>query len=149
LGIGAFIDVLLSFIQIFMHITDESLAFESFSSLSLYTMRLALSTLCPNVTLKRVLFNFRLKSSNYCTNTLSRILKVKYDENVSYLSFSEPGISMFIIILLLQFTFSVIFLIAIESNSINIQFLKKMWIRCLNNKKVGLSHANQPVSHTL
>jgi hypothetical protein len=145
LGIGAFLDVLLSFIQIFMHITDDSLEFESFGSLSLYTMRLTLAIICPNVTLKRILFNFRLKSSGYCTETLSRILKVKYDENVSYLSFSEPGISMFITILLFQFVFCAVLLTAIETESISRDLFKNLWIRFLNHRRVGSHYANQLV----
>jgi hypothetical protein len=118
-----------------MHITDDSLQFESFSSSSLYAIRLILAVMCPNVALKRVLFNFRMKSSKYCTNTLSKILKIKYDQEVSYWSFSEPGISMFISILVSQILFSLIFLVIIETQTVSKRLIQNTWVNWFNKNK--------------
>ena len=136
LGTGSFLDVFLSFIQIFAHITNEGLVFESFGSVLLYIIRLVLCIVCPNVTLKRILFNFRLRSSRYCISTLNRILKSNYDLNASFLSFNEPGISIFIGILLFQLIFYVLLLTAIETHALNKAFFKNLFSDLFKSKRI-------------
>lgn len=142
LGTGAFIDLVLSFIQIFIHITDEGLVFEAGSSIILYFLRLVVCVLCPNVAIKRILFDFRLKSSQYCISTLNRLLKVEYQANESFLSFAEPGIGLLISILLFQLGFSILFLIAIETNSLNLDFFKSLYTKVFKRPRVHASMAN-------
>ena len=144
LGIGAFIDIFLSFVQIFMHITDDGLLFESSSSLFIYVLRLIVCIICPNVTLKRILFDFRLKPSLYCISTLNRILKINFAEDASFLSFAEPGISSFIVILLFQFAFSVTLLTALETNSFSKDHLKNFYVRVFKNQSVNASINSEP-----
>jgi hypothetical protein len=69
------IDVMLSFVQLFMNLSNPLLEFTSASSLFLYSLRIVLSLLMPNLTIKRALFNFRLKSNDYCIESLNHILK--------------------------------------------------------------------------
>jgi len=75
LGVASFLDVACSFIQIFIHIADESLEYNSPSSLTFYLFRIILSVLFPNVLVKRELFNFRLRSNSYCIDALNKLLK--------------------------------------------------------------------------
>ncbi len=127
LGIGAFCDVFLSFVQIFAHITNEGLVFESFGSLIFYILRMIIAIICPNVTIKRILFDFRLRSSHYCMNTLNRIMKTNYDIDASFLSLNEPGIGIFFTFLVFQLVFSVVFLIAIETDSLSKNLIKDLF----------------------
>ena len=78
LFMAAFFDVVFSFIQIFNnfgHINDNTLTFESPISFMMYTLRIILSVVFPNVTIKRQLFNFRLRTNEYCIYTLNRVIK--------------------------------------------------------------------------
>ena len=74
-GIMAFLDVGFSFIQLFVHITDETVDSNTASSRTLYLLRILLCVLFPNVTLKRGMFNFRLRSSKFCIDSLNDVLK--------------------------------------------------------------------------
>lgn len=75
LGVASFTDVVFSFFQLFNNITNPNLNFGSPSTLILYSMRMILAVLFPNVTIKRQLFNFRLRSNRYCIDSLNRVLK--------------------------------------------------------------------------
>lgn len=79
LGLAAFTDVVFSFIQIFINITNPDLNFDSPSTLMMYTLRIILCILFPNVTIKRELFNFRLRSNKYCIDSLNRIIKCNFN----------------------------------------------------------------------
>ncbi len=77
LSVATFLDVIFSFVQIFAHITNASLAADSALPLLMYALRLLLSIFFPNVTIKRQLFDLRLRSNNYCIDTLNSIIKSK------------------------------------------------------------------------
>lgn len=77
LGIASFADVLFSFIQIFIFVTEPELEFDSASSLFMYSLRILLTILFPNVTIKRELFNFRVRSNKYCLDSLNSVIKSK------------------------------------------------------------------------
>lgn len=77
LGVASFTDVVFSFFQLFNNITNPDLNFDSASTLLLYISRMIIAVLFPNVTIKRQLFNFRLRSNHYCIDSLNRVLKSK------------------------------------------------------------------------
>ena len=83
LFMASFFDVVFSFIQIFnnfAHLNDTTNTKESPVSILMYTLRIILSILFPNVTIKRQLFNFRLRTNDYCIYTLNRVIKGKQDK---------------------------------------------------------------------
>ena len=69
--------MIFSFIQIFAHIANKSLEADSALPAIMYTLRIFLSILFPNVTLKRQLFDLRLRSNNYCIDILNNVVKSK------------------------------------------------------------------------
>lgn len=75
LGVAGFADVLFSFVHIFIHVTEPDLDFDSPGSLMVYAVRILLTILFPNVTIKRELFNFRVRSNRYCISSLNRVIK--------------------------------------------------------------------------
>lgn len=77
LGVAGFADVLFSFVHIFIHVTEPNLDFDSAGSLIVYALRIVFTVLFPNVTIKRELFNFRLRSNRYCISSLNRVIKSK------------------------------------------------------------------------
>lgn len=79
---ASFFDVVFSFIQLFnsfANINDQSFTFESPVSLFMFTLRMVLTILFPNVTIKRQLFNFRLRTNQYCIYTLNRVIKGNFN----------------------------------------------------------------------
>ncbi len=77
LSVATFLDVIFSFIQIFAHITTPSMAADSALPLFMFVLRILLSIFFPNVTIKRQLFDLRLRSNNYCIDILNNIIKSK------------------------------------------------------------------------
>ena len=77
LGIAAFVDVVLSFAHLFIHINDKSIEFESPASLCLYSLRIVMAILFPNVLVKRELFDIKIRNSQYCLDSLNSIMKSK------------------------------------------------------------------------
>lgn len=75
LGVAGFADVLFSFVHIFIHVTEPNLDFDAAGSLIVYALRIVFTILFPNVTIKRELFNFRLRSNRYCISSLNRVIK--------------------------------------------------------------------------
>ena len=76
-GVAAFLDVAFSFIHLFIHITNEDLNSASPSSIFMYVIRLVLCVFFPNVTIKREIFNFKLRSNRYCIDSLNKLFKCK------------------------------------------------------------------------
>jgi hypothetical protein len=95
LGVASFLDIAFSFILVFIHITNEDLDSNSPSSLIFYTFRILLCILFPNVLVKRELFNFRLRSNQYCIDALNKLFKCKcYECTIKFRKrFSLPKIS--------------------------------------------------------
>lgn len=78
LCVATFLDVIFSFIQIFTHISDKTLQADSPLPSIMYTLRIFLSIFFPNVTLKRQMFDLRLRSNNYCIDILNNVIKSNY-----------------------------------------------------------------------
>jgi hypothetical protein len=57
----------------------------------------------PNVTVKRGLYNIKIRTNDYCISSLNSILNTGYSKNQGYLSFKEPGIGMLILFSFVQF----------------------------------------------
>ena len=75
LCMAAFVDVLCAFVQIFTHINNLGLGFDAALPSLMYAVRMLLSLLFPNVTVKRQLFDLRLRTSNYCVDVLNDVIK--------------------------------------------------------------------------
>jgi hypothetical protein len=75
LGVSCFADVLFSFVHLFIHVTEPDLDFASAGSLMVYALRILFTILFPTVTIKRELFNFRIRANRYCISSLNRVIK--------------------------------------------------------------------------
>nr|APD26547.1 ATP-binding cassette transporter subfamily A member 3-like X1 protein [Brachionus koreanus] len=124
LGIASFTDVVFSFFQLFNNITNPDLNFDSASTLFLYILRMILAVLFPNVTIKRQLFNFRLRSNRYCIDSLNRVLKTNFRYDTNYMGINEPGNGLFLLISAFQLVFIVLLFIATETNAFNKEYLR-------------------------
>lgn len=142
---SAFADVLLSFVQLFTYITNQSLEAGAPLPTLMYILRILLSILFPNVTIKRQLFNLRLRSNNYCIDILNEQIKTNYNYNTPYANFLEPGIGIFLIILFFQFIASGLVFIALEMNMLNWEFIKRVIRQLLINNEKKLSSVYQVV----
>ncbi|RNA03981.1 ATP-binding cassette sub-family A member 3-like [Brachionus plicatilis] len=124
LGVVSFTDVVFSFFQLFNNITNPDLNFDSPSTLFLYIMRMVLAVLFPNVTIKRQLFNFRLRSNRYCIDSLNRVLKTNFRYDTDYMDINEPGNGLFLLISSFQLVFIILLFVATETNAFNRDYLR-------------------------
>lgn len=75
LSVAAFLDMLWSFVQLFMNLeTSES---NSFAASLLNTFRYSFAFLFPNVTIKRGLYNIKISKNLNCIMSLNGVLKSK------------------------------------------------------------------------
>jgi hypothetical protein len=132
LGMASLVDVLFFFIQIFIHINDASLTFGSSGSLLMYSLRIIFCFLFPNITIKRELFNFRIRNNNYCLDTLNRVLKSNLKYNSNYLDVNEPGVGFFILISVSQFVLCFFILVGIETQSLNKESIMNIFNNFIN-----------------
>jgi hypothetical protein len=119
LGLICIIDVLFFFIQIFIHINDDRLTFGSAGSLFMYSLRIILCFLFPNITIKREMFNFRIRENPYCIDTLNRVLKANLKSNSHFLDIAEPGNGFFLLISVSQLIMCFAILVGVETQSLS------------------------------
>nr|UOU03314.1 ATP-binding cassette subfamily A3-like 1 [Brachionus rubens] len=132
LGVASFIDVVLSFFQLFNNLTNPDLSFDSPSTVIMFTMRMILAVVFPNVTIKRELFNFRLKSNRYCIDSLNRVLKSNFKYDTLYMDINEPGNGLFLLISVFQLIFMLLLLVGTETNAFNKDYLKNFIMNLFN-----------------
>ncbi len=77
LGLTPLVDIILSFIQIFTHITDPDVAVDSPVIVLMFSLRIVLCVLFPNITIRRQLYNLRIRSNEFCVDSLNKVLKCK------------------------------------------------------------------------
>jgi len=90
-----------SFVYLFVRLDNMGKA--TFGSELMNTVRYALAIFFPNVTLKRALYNLKIRDNDYCINSLNGILNTSYRKNRAYLSFDEPGVGLLLLLTALQF----------------------------------------------
>lgn len=73
LSVAAFLDMIWSFVELFINI-DTSGQLSTASNI-LNVLRFFFAFLFPNVTIKRALYNIKINKNLYCINTLNTILK--------------------------------------------------------------------------
>ncbi|CAF0854082.1 unnamed protein product [Brachionus calyciflorus] len=132
LGVASFTDVVLSFFQLFQNVTNPDLDFDSPSTLIMFIMRMVLAVLFPNVTIKRELFNFRLRTNRYCIDSLNRILKSNFRYDTDYMDINEPGNGIFLLISIFQFVFVILLIVGTETNAFNKEYLKNFFMNLFN-----------------
>lgn len=102
-SVAAFMDMICSLVYLFVKLDKQGK--DSFTSTLMDFIRYLLAICFPNVTIKRALYNIKIKDNDYCLNSLNSILNTGYSTEETYLSLKEPGIGM-----LLVFTFVIIFI---------------------------------------
>ena len=100
-SVAAFMDMICSLIYLFVKLDKQGK--DSFTSSLMDFIRYLLAICFPNVTIKRALYNIKIKENDYCLNSLNTILNTGYSTEEDYLSFKEPGIGM---LLLFTYVFS-------------------------------------------
>ena len=121
LGMAAFMDMVWCFFQLFISINLEKSTFKSIIGHILEAIRWIFVILFPNVTIKRGLFDLKVRQSTFCIDTINNFLEsinlffckfkiylcAYIQEDFQYnevpISFSEPGIGSLIFISILQF----------------------------------------------
>ena len=77
LGVAPFIDVVLSFILLFLNTNQDDTSQVAPGTSTLNALRYLLFILFPNVTVKKGIYNLKLRSSPFCVNSTNSILKGK------------------------------------------------------------------------
>lgn len=72
LGVTAFLDMIASFVQIFVQVDTIEKSWSIFHLMTAF--RYVFMILCPNVTVKRGLYFLKIRQSKYCINAVNRIL---------------------------------------------------------------------------
>ncbi len=151
LFMASFFDVVFAFIQIFnnlSHVNDTTVTFYSPVTFMMYILRILLSILFPNVTIKRQLFNFRLRTNRDCIFTLNNVIKSNYSYDSAYTDIQEPGIGLFLIISFLQLFACIIIFIGIETKLLSKHSFMDFYNRIIKKKK-HILNINSPVSKLL
>ena len=76
LGVATFLDMVWAFIQLFVSLERESTQ-NTFLSNLMKLLRYVFLLFFPNVTIKRGLYNLKIRQNNYCITSLNNILKSK------------------------------------------------------------------------
>lgn len=92
-------------------------------------LRYFLVILFPNVTIKRGLYNLKIRTNDYCINSLNSILNAGYSKSQGYLSFKEPGIGMLILFTFIQFALFNLVLFSYEGRN----YLSSRWTNKLKD----------------
>nr|QUF59431.1 ATP-binding cassette transporter Abca3-like3 [Brachionus angularis] len=127
LGIVIFLDMICSFIELFVYLDP----FEQNKSLTnfLSFVKFVFLILFPNVTVKRGLYNLKIRQNSYCLKSSNRILKTNYYLYETGLGFNEPGIGLMILIFFLQFIFGNLIIYGLEfRNRITFKLFNKLKI---------------------
>jgi hypothetical protein len=162
LATAAFLDMTFAFVHLFVHINDRAAQFNDFKSSIMHFLRITFSLIFPNVTIKRALFDMKIRflsffikvflifkikffilnyfkrDNEYCVNTLNRILRSNYRVDSGYLAIDEPGIGIFFVFSFIQLLFFLVFLIALQTRVFNKSFLKSL-IGKVNNYEKEIS----------
>jgi len=95
------IDMIASFVYLFVRLDNFGKA--TFASELMNFFRYILTILFPNVTLKRTLYNLKIRDNEYCIKSLNSVLKTEYRKNTGFFAFEEPGVGMMLFLTVLQF----------------------------------------------
>jgi hypothetical protein len=71
LSVAGFLDMIWSFIELFVKLDRQS---KAFISDLMKILRYLFSALFPNVTVKRGLYNLKIRKNDYCINSLNSLL---------------------------------------------------------------------------
>nr|QUF59429.1 ATP-binding cassette transporter Abca3-like1 [Brachionus angularis] len=112
LGVVSFTDIVLSFVQIFINITNPDVDFDSPGTLIMYSLRMILCILFPNIFL----------------------FKANFQYDTFYLDIAEPGNGLFILISVFQLVLITLIFIGIETNALNKEFLKNIFSNLIKKK---------------
>lgn len=97
-----FLDMVLTFMGLFSQ--GQLTNIQSLTRMASVTdkTRWILAIICPTVTLKRALFNMRLKSDSECISALNSIMLTNFSYKEPSLSLKEPGVGNYIVFFVVQ-----------------------------------------------
>nr|UOU03316.1 ATP-binding cassette subfamily A3-like 3 [Brachionus rubens] len=101
LGLGIFLDMVCSFLQLFISMDPYDKNKSIFNFLG--SIKSLFLFILPNVTVKRGLYNMKIRNNSYCINFSNRVLNSNFNLNESSIGFNQPGIGSMILIFFLQF----------------------------------------------
>lgn len=114
-----------SFVYLFVKLDNQGST--TFGSELMSLIRLTLAIIFPNVTVKRGLYNLKIRENEYCINSLNVILNTSYRKHQGYFAFTEPGIGMVFLLCAIQFLLLNAVLFGYEGRFyFNSRFLKKL-----------------------
>ena len=124
LAVIAFLDMILTFVELLFQQSDGSTS--NGGANFIIALRWILTVLLPNLTVKRGLYNLKIRKNDYCIDGVNRILYYSYKYQEPPFSMTEPGIGLMILICVLQFLIGNVFLYLLEARPFsNIKCSKK------------------------
>ena len=101
LFIVAFVDMIFTFIEILFQQEDSGP--DNVGANVIIAIRWLTTILLPNLTVKRGLYNLKIRKNNYCIDGVNNILFTGYRYNEDPFSLKEPGIGILMLICIGQF----------------------------------------------
>ncbi|CAF0703608.1 unnamed protein product [Brachionus calyciflorus] len=112
LGFAAFLDIIWNFVELLvLNGAKTSNAGADFFS----ALRIIMALVFPNVTIKRGLYNLKIRSNKYCIDAVNGVLATNLTYSETHSSFSEPGIGMEFLFCAIQFIVMNLVLFVMES----------------------------------
>nr|QUF59430.1 ATP-binding cassette transporter Abca3-like2 [Brachionus angularis] len=126
LGFASFLDIIWTFIELL--IQNGSNVKQPGSKL-MNVIRIIFALVFPNVTIKRGLYNLKIRTNSYCIDSVNSVLGDNFTYNEPWYSFNEPGIGMELLFCGIQFLVGNLILIILEMklfSKLNFSCCKKL-----------------------
>jgi hypothetical protein len=126
---------MLDFIASITFLSFKSAKFDGIEVTIVEIVRIAFALLFPNIQLKKVVYNLKIRENQRCINTLNIILQLNMSKNESFISLNDPGIGKYLLFSLLVLIISGFVLFLIE-------FLKRLNYTIMTKAKSTLINKN-------
>jgi len=134
-----FIDMVLGFVVVFFQGQKISSTNKMTSqSVIMANIRWLMSILFPTVNLKHALFNIHLRSSDTCVSAVNTILGTNYLSNEPWMSMTEPGLGIQIVIFFSQMIGWWLIIMFIEQSN----RICQRRLGCCRNNNAGMTANN-------
>nr|UOU03315.1 ATP-binding cassette subfamily A3-like 2 [Brachionus rubens] len=131
LGFASFLDIIWTFVELLIINGGKT---RNIGADFMYALKIIFALVFPNVTVKRGLYNLKIRSNSYCVDAVNQVLAMNISYNQTHASFIEPGIGMELLFSGIQFVVMTLVLIVLET-----KLYSKL--KCSRVKKATISSA--------
>ncbi|CAF0922953.1 unnamed protein product [Adineta ricciae] len=132
--VACLLDMVLTFMAVFSQSQSSSSGRLTRLASLMNSIRWLITALFPTVSLKRALFDIRLKSNQECISAINSIMLTGYSYTEQWTSLREPGLGILILIFCIQMIFWWIILTFIE-NRTNLKIGCRRCCGCDNDRE--------------